>query len=39
VEFARGGLRLALKVPDEIELKVELELEDGGTELEIQLRW
>jgi amphi-Trp domain-containing protein len=39
VEFERGGMRFTLKVPDQIELKVELEVEDDETELEIQLSW
>ena len=39
VEFERGGLRFNLKVPDEVEVKVELEVEDDGVELEIELRW
>jgi len=39
VEFDRGGAHFRLKVPDEINVKVELEVEDGGTELEIELSW
>ena len=39
VEFDRGGLHFNLKVPDEVEVKVELEVEDDGVELEIELRW
>jgi amphi-Trp domain-containing protein len=39
VEFERGGVRFTLHVPDEISLKVELEVEDDGTELEIELSW
>jgi amphi-Trp domain-containing protein len=39
VEFERGGTRFVLKVPDEIKVKVELEIEDGATELEIELSW
>lgn len=39
VEFERGATRFTLKVPDQIEVKVELEVEDDGTELEIQLSW
>src|SRR3954470_13010644 len=37
VEFERNGVRFKLHVPDEVELKVELEVEDGGTELELEL--
>jgi amphi-Trp domain-containing protein len=39
VEFERGGIRLKVHVPDEIDLKVELEIEDDGCELEIELTW
>lgn len=39
VQFERGGTRFTLKVPDEVELKVELEVSDDETELEIQLSW
>jgi amphi-Trp domain-containing protein len=39
VEFERGGMHLKVHVPDEVDLKVELEVEDDGTELEIELTW
>ena len=39
VEFDRGGAHFRLKVPDEVNVKVELEVEDGGAELEIELSW
>ena len=40
VEFERSGLHFTVRVPDEVELKVELEIEDdGSTELEIELSW
>jgi amphi-Trp domain-containing protein len=39
VEFDRGGMHFKIKVPDEVDLKVELEIEDDGTELEIELTW
>jgi amphi-Trp domain-containing protein len=39
VEFERGGLRFKVRVPDQIELKIEFEVEDDETELEIELRW
>jgi amphi-Trp domain-containing protein len=39
VEFDRGGLHFKVKVPDEVHLKVEFEIEDDGTELEIELTW
>ena len=39
VEFDRGGVHFRLKVPDEVNVKVELEVEEGGAELEIELSW
>jgi amphi-Trp domain-containing protein len=39
IEFDRGGMHFKLKVPDEVNVKVELEIETGETELEIELSW
>jgi amphi-Trp domain-containing protein len=39
VEFERGGMHFTVRVPDEVQLKVEFEIEDDGTELEIELTW
>lgn len=39
VEFERDGITFKVRVPDEVELKVELEVEDDGSELEIELTW
>jgi amphi-Trp domain-containing protein len=39
VEFDRGGMHFTVHVPDEVQLKVEFEIEDDGTELEIELTW
>ncbi len=39
IEFDRGGMHFTVRVPDEVQLKVELEIEDDGTELEIELTW
>ena len=39
VEFDRGGTHFRLKVPDEVHVKVELEVETDGAELEIELSW
>ena len=38
VELERGGNRITVKVPDEVELKVEVELGEEN-ELEIELTW
>ena len=39
LEFARDGIAFKVRVPDEVELKVEFEFEDGGSELEVELTW
>ncbi len=39
VEFERGGRRITVRVPDEVNLKIEVELGDDGNELEIELTW
>ena len=38
VELERGGNRVTVRVPDEVELKVEVELGDEN-ELEVELTW
>jgi amphi-Trp domain-containing protein len=39
VVIERAGLRVVGHVPDRVNLKVEFEVEDDGTELEIELTW
>jgi len=39
VEFERGGMRFTVNVPDEVNLKIELEIESDERELEIELTW
>ncbi len=39
LEFERGGARINVKVPDEVQLKVELEIDTDERELEIELTW
>ncbi len=39
VEFERDGLRFTVHVPDEVNLKVELEVGTEESELEIELTW
>jgi len=39
IEFHRGGVRFTVRVPDEIELKLELEVGTDKRELEIELTW
>jgi amphi-Trp domain-containing protein len=39
VVIEREHIRFVAHVPDQINLKVEFEIEDDGTELEIELTW
>jgi amphi-Trp domain-containing protein len=39
VEFERDGVTFKMRVPDEVELKIELEVGVDGGELEIELTW
>jgi amphi-Trp domain-containing protein len=39
VAFARGSVLMRAHVPDEVDFKLEFEIEDDGTELEIELSW
>jgi amphi-Trp domain-containing protein len=39
VEFERDGGRITVHVPDEVNLKIEVELGDDEKELEIELTW
>jgi amphi-Trp domain-containing protein len=39
IEFDRGGMHIKIPVPDEVDLKIELEVESDGRELEIELTW
>jgi amphi-Trp domain-containing protein len=39
IEFERGGTRFTITVPDEVDLKIELEVDTEERELEIELTW
>lgn len=39
IEFSRGGVRYTAKVPDEVELEVEIEIGHEGSEIEIEISW
>ena len=39
IEFERGSMRFTVHVPDELDLKLELEVESDKRELEIELTW
>ena len=39
VEFVRNGKTLRVDVADQVRLKVELEIEDDESELEVKISW
>ena len=39
IVMERDGLRFTVKVPDEVTMKVEVEIEDDEREFEIKLSW
>ena len=39
IEFDRGGMHIKIPVPDEVNLKIELEVATDERELEIELTW
>ena len=39
IVLERDHLRFVARVPDEVHLKIEFEIEDDGTEFEIELTW
>jgi amphi-Trp domain-containing protein len=39
VKFDRGEMNFKVSIPDQVQWKVELELGDDGSELEIELKW
>jgi amphi-Trp domain-containing protein len=39
VEYERGDLRFKINVPDEIDFKLEIEVQDDEWELEVELKW
>ncbi|MER6939078.1 amphi-Trp domain-containing protein [Nocardioides sp. NPDC127514] len=39
IEFEREGLRFKVRVPDEVDFKLEVEIGDDERELEVELKW
>ena len=39
VAFDRGGLHFKVRVPDQVQYKLEIEIEDDERELEVELKW
>ena len=39
IEFEREGQRFKVRVPDEVDFKLEVEIGDDERELEVELKW
>jgi amphi-Trp domain-containing protein len=39
IVFERDSLKFVARVPSEVQLKIEFEIEDDGSEFEIELTW
>lgn len=39
ISFERGGMQFSVHVPEQVHLKVELEVDSDERELEIELKW
>ena len=39
IVWQQDNLRIVAHVPDEVQLKIEFEIEDDGSELELELTW
>ena len=39
VDFDRGGMHFKVHVPDEVDFKLEIEIEDDKREVEIEITW
>jgi amphi-Trp domain-containing protein len=39
IVWQQDNMRIVAKVPDEVHLKVEFEIDDDGSELELELTW
>lgn len=39
LQFRNDGLKYTVRVPAEVTMEVEIEIEDEGAKLEVELRW
>ena len=39
LEFERGGMKIHVEVPDQVEVELELEIESDESSLEIEISW
>jgi amphi-Trp domain-containing protein len=37
--YKREGVRFTIEVPDEVQLKLEVEIDDDGSEIEVEITW
>jgi amphi-Trp domain-containing protein len=37
--YRRDGVRFTIDVPDEVQLKLEVEIDDDGSEIEVEITW
>jgi amphi-Trp domain-containing protein len=39
LEFTQGGMKVTAKVPDEVDLEIEIEISAEGGEVEVEISW
>ena len=39
LQFRQDGMKYTVRVPAEVTMEVEVEIEDGGSKLEIEISW
>ncbi len=39
VPFERGGLKFSVKVPNQVTYSLEIEVEEDGGEIEVEIKW
>ena len=39
LQFRQEGLKYTVRVPADVTMEVEVEIEDGGSKLEIEISW
>ena len=39
LHFSRDGLKCAVNIADQVDMEIELEVEDDGSSLEIEIKW
>jgi amphi-Trp domain-containing protein len=39
LDMVRGGVKISVKVPDEVTLELEVEIEDDESSIEVEISW